>query len=59
MQLASIMPPPRGHRQCRMQFTVTMPGAGAYIIVQSQDGTHVMIDIPYLTLANPNDGLYL
>jgi hypothetical protein len=42
-----------------MQFTVTMPGAEAHIVVQSQDETHVMIDSPYLTLANPDDGLYL
>jgi len=43
-----------------MQITVTMPGAEAHIVVQSQDEIYVMID--YFTdvnLANPDDGLYL
>jgi hypothetical protein len=57
MQLASILPPPSGHRECYTQFTVTMPGAEAHIVVQSQDETHVMIDFPYLTLANSDNGL--
>jgi len=60
MQLASILPPPSGHRECYMRITVTTPGARAHITVQSQDEIHVMIDFfPYITLANSNDGLCL
>jgi hypothetical protein len=44
MQLASILPPPSGHRERYMRITVTMPGAEAHIIVESQDKIHVMID---------------
>jgi len=44
MQLASIVPPPSGRRECYMRITVTMPGAEAHSIVRSQDGIHVMID---------------
>jgi hypothetical protein len=43
-----------------MQITVTMPGADAHIVVQSQHEIYVMID--YFTdvnLANPYDGLCL
>jgi hypothetical protein len=44
MKLASIVPPPSGHRECNMRITVRMPGAEAHRIVRSQDGIHVMID---------------
>jgi len=60
IQLASILPPPSGHRKCYMQFTVTMPGAEAHIVVQRQNEILVMID--YFTdvnLTNSDDGLYL
>jgi hypothetical protein len=43
MQLASILPPPSGHRECYMRTAVMMPGAEAHIAVQSQDEIH-MID---------------
>ena len=48
---------PSGHHECYMQCTVTMPGAGAHIVDQSQDKIHVMIDFPYQTLAHFDDGL--
>jgi len=57
IQLASILPPPSGHRECYMRITVTMPGAEAHIIVRSQDEIHVMIDFPHITLANSDDRL--
>jgi len=60
MQLASIVPPPSGHRECYLQITVTMPGVEAHSIVRSQDGIHVMIDyFTDFTLANSDDGLCL
>jgi hypothetical protein len=60
MQLASIRPPPSGHRKCYMQITVTMPGADAHIVVQSQGAIYVMIDyFTDINLANPDHGLYL
>jgi len=43
MKLASILPPPSCYSECYKQFTVTMPGAEAHIVVQSQDEIHVMI----------------
>jgi hypothetical protein len=52
-QLASILPPPSGHRECYMQFTVPMPGAEADIFVQSQDEIHVMIVFLILPWAIP------
>jgi len=56
MQLASILPPPSGHRECYMQITVTMPGAEDHIIVQSQDEIYVMIDyLTNVTLANSDN----
>ena len=51
MQLASILPPTSGHRECYMQITGMMPGAEAHIVVQSQDEIHVMI--VFLTLPYP------
>jgi len=48
IQLASILPPPSGHRECYMQISVTMPGAEAHIVVQSQAEIDVMI--VFLTL---------
>jgi len=53
MQLASILPPPSGHRECYRQIPVTMPGAEDHINVQSQDEIYVMIDyFTNVTLAN-------
>jgi hypothetical protein len=57
MQLASILPPQSSHRKGFMQFTLMMPGAEAHDVVQSQDDIHVIINFPYLTLANLDDGL--
>jgi hypothetical protein len=51
MQLPSILPPPSGHRECYILLTVTMPGAEAHIVVQSQDEIDVMI--VFLTLPWP------
>jgi len=60
MQLASILPPPSGHRECNMQTTVTIRGGEAHIIVRSQDGIPVIIDyFTDATLANSDDGLCL
>jgi len=60
MQLASILPPTSGHRECYMRITVTIPGAEAHIFVQSQNEIHVMIDyFTNVTLANSDDGLCL
>jgi hypothetical protein len=56
MQLASIVRPPSGHRECYMQITVTMPGAKDHLISQSQDEIYVMIDyFTNVTLANSDD----
>jgi len=44
MQLASIGPPLRGHRECNMRTTLMMRGGEAHIAVQSQDEIHMMID---------------
>jgi hypothetical protein len=60
MQLASLLPPPSGHRECYMRTAVMIPGAEAHIAVQSQDEIHVMIDyFTDITLANSDDGLCL
>jgi hypothetical protein len=49
-----------GHLECYTRITVTMPGAEAHTIVQSQDEIHVMIDVSTdVTVANSDVGICL
>jgi len=57
MQLASILSPLSGQRECYMQITDTMPGAEPHIGIQSQDEMYVMIEyFTEGTPANSDDG---